>query len=183
MKWGRSNEDAKDLTQGFFTLLFEEGLLARYEPGRGAFRSWIRGCVDKYVLKQDEFARRQKRGGDLRAVSLNGVELETETAEDIFLRQWRRQIFQLALDDLEQWCRSEGLQLRHQLFTRYDLAEDARPRYEDLALEFNIPVTTVTNHLAWARRELRRLVLARLEPVTAGPGETRAESRVLFQKP
>ena len=80
-------------------------------------------------------------------------------------------------------CRRPGLELRHRLFVRYDLAEDARPGYAELALEFNIPVTSVTNHLAWARRELRRLVMARLEPATAGPGEARAEANVLLHQP
>jgi hypothetical protein len=41
-------------------------------------------------------------------------------------------------------------------------------------------VTTVTNQLAYARRELRRLVLENLSEITATDDELRSESRVLL---
>jgi hypothetical protein len=40
----------------------------------------------------------------------------------------------------------------------------------------------VTNYLAWARRELRRLVLLRLSSVTSGDPECQAEQHILFGK-
>lgn len=55
-------------------------------------------------------------------------------------------------------------ELRFRVFARHDLErlrEEDRPSYRALAEEFGLPVTQVTNHLAWARRELRRLVLER----------------------
>ncbi|HEY7924248.1 MAG TPA: hypothetical protein VII62_13770, partial [Vicinamibacteria bacterium] len=54
------------------------------------------------------------------------------------------------------------------------------PDYATLAREFALPVTQVTNHLAWARRELRRLVLERLRELTASEDEYRAEARGLL---
>jgi hypothetical protein len=92
-------------------------------------------------------------------------------------------VFSLALEDLRTRCAVTGKQLQHRIFEQYDLAEDARPSYAELAAEHGIPVTSVTNHLAWARRELRRLVLARLDTVTSGKPESRAELRALFGKP
>jgi hypothetical protein len=41
-------------------------------------------------------------------------------------------------------------------------------------------VTQVTNHLAWARRELRRLVLERLRLLAGSDAEFRAEAEDLF---
>ena len=41
-------------------------------------------------------------------------------------------------------------------------------------------MTQVTNHLAWARRELRRLVLERLPLVSGSDAEFRDEARELF---
>ena len=55
-----------------------------------------------------------------------------------------------------------------------------RPRYQDLAAEFELPVTQVTNHLHWARRELRQIVLETLRAITASEEEFRAEARALF---
>jgi hypothetical protein len=43
-----------------------------------------------------------------------------------------------------------------------------------------VPVTTVTNHLALARRELRRIVLDTLRELTASDAEFRREARQLL---
>ena len=70
------------------------------------------------------------------------------------------------------------------LFERYDLEDhDAseRPRYADLAAEFALPVTQVTNHLHWARRELRKAVLEKLREITASEEEFRSEARALLR--
>jgi hypothetical protein len=58
--------------------------------------------------------------------------------------------------------------------------DGARPGYREIAERFDLPLTQVTNHLAWARRELRRLVLARLAEVTGSDAELREEAEELF---
>jgi hypothetical protein len=76
-------------------------------------------------------------------------------------------MFTLAAEDLRKLCDRTGRGIRYKIFAAYDLAEEPRPGYEQLARAFDVPATTVTNHLAWARRELRRLLEIRL-----GQGET-----------
>jgi DNA-directed RNA polymerase specialized sigma24 family protein len=164
IKWRRSNEEAKDLTQGFFAALLEQDILARFDPAQGRFRNYLRTCLDHFVLKEHAFATRLKRGGGLplaldfesaqRELSANPV----ESVEDLFFRECRRQAFSIAIADLGARCRDSGKQLQYRLFEQYDLAESERPSYAELASEHGIPVTAVTNHLAWCRRELRKLV-------------------------
>ena len=55
-----------------------------------------------------------------------------------------------------------------------------RPAYRTIAEELGLPVTQVTNHLAWARRELRRLVLERLRSLTSSDAEFREEAEELL---
>jgi hypothetical protein len=69
------------------------------------------------------------------------------------------------------------------LFERYDLKEadsDKPITYDQLAREFNVPVTQVTNHLAYARREFRRIVLDKIRAATGSDEEFRAEARQLL---
>jgi hypothetical protein len=69
------------------------------------------------------------------------------------------------------------------LFERYDLqgADDPdRPSYAQLAGDTGLPVTQVTNHLHWARREFRAAVLVTLCEITASEAEFRAEARALL---
>jgi hypothetical protein len=100
----------------------------------------------------------------------------------VFLREWQRQMFALGLDDLREFCQACAKTVQYAIFAQYDLADGDRPGYAELAAQHGIPVTSVTNYLAWARRELRRLVLLRLSSVTSGDPECQAELRVLFGK-
>ncbi|HWN41405.1 MAG TPA: hypothetical protein VNW71_04255, partial [Thermoanaerobaculia bacterium] len=61
-------------------------------------------------------------------------------------------------------------------FERYDLEED-RPTYARLAEELGITAVQVTNDLAAARRDFRRLVLDELRALTGSEAEFRAEAR------
>jgi RNA polymerase sigma factor (sigma-70 family) len=191
IQWRRSNEDAKDLVQGFFTALIEQQILAGFDPSKARFRTYLKGCLDHFVMKQDERASRLKRGGGTTMLcDFEAAERElagTPSAEDVFLREWQRQMFALGLEDLREFCQSRAKSLQYAIFAQYDLAEadparTERPSYAELAAQHGIPVTNVTNHLAWARRELRRLVLLRLSSVTSGDRECQAEMRVLFGK-
>ena len=69
------------------------------------------------------------------------------------------------------------------ILERYDLqgADDPdRPSYAQLASERGLPVSQVTNHLHWARREFRAAVLLTLREITASEAEFRAEARALL---
>jgi len=170
LKWRYPNEEAKDLTQGFFAAMIDSAILAKFDPAQGSFRNYLRTCLDHFVLKQRESAGRIKRGGD--AACIPGLEqAERELAgagpdvEDVFLRQWQRQTMELAVADLKAHAAQSGKQLHYRIFEQYDLADPAegeRPDYAALAAEHGIPITTVTNHLAWARRELKSFASKRI---------------------
>ncbi len=68
------------------------------------------------------------------------------------------EVFAPAIGTLKEECASGGREVRFAIFEAYDLAEETRPSYEEVALRYHVPVTTVTNHMAWAWKELRRLV-------------------------
>jgi hypothetical protein len=103
--------------------------------------------------------------------------------EEYFRREWVRSLFGLAVEALHRRCAEAGKSVPFALFERYDLdGPDAErgPSYAELAREMGIPETQVTNHLAWARREFRRLVLEALEEATGSEEEFRAEARQLL---
>lgn len=189
--WRRSNEDAKDLTQSFFTRLIEKDDLAAYDPSRARLRTFVRVCVDRFVQNADKEARRLKRGGGALA-SLDFEAAEGELArmhpqapgspDELFDREWIRSLFGLAVDDLRAECESGGRTTQFRLFELYDLegGNGARRSYHDLAAELGLKVTDVTNYLAWARRRFRRHALARLRDMTASDEEFRREAKALM---
>lgn len=191
LKWNKSNEDAKDLTQGFFAQALEKGYLQNYDPAKARFRTFLRTCLDGYVANENKAAQRQKRGGGALIASLDfetaegelrQIEIaDTENVEDYFEKEWLRSLFSLAVETLRSECEAQNRRVHFQLFERYDLDEsDAPLTYEQLAREFKLSVSSVTNHLALMRRELRRIVLEKLRELTATEEEFDHEAKAVL---
>jgi RNA polymerase sigma factor (sigma-70 family) len=201
IKWGADRDDAADLTQEFFARAFEKGSLQRFDPARARFRTFLRVCLDGFVANEHKAAGRLKRGGAVSFVPLDFVAAESELAgdtlpslangasvpgadDDAFFRQeWVRTLFADAVTALRDSCASGGKETHFLVFQRYDLDDEAtagRPTYAQLGADLGIPVTQVTNYLAYARRELRRLLLERLRALCATDEEFRLEARDLL---
>ena len=180
LKFRKDNEDAKDLTQGFFTTALERDFFARFDPAKASFRTYLRLAVDRFAAGRHAAEHRLRRGGEVEFVPVCEDSAATESPEQAFEREWQRQLFALALDDLRAHCEASGKLLQFRIFEAYDLAAGGRPSYADLAALHGIAETSVTNHLAWARRMLREFVTDRLRGVTSGPNELRDEMRRLW---
>ena len=187
-KWQADNEDAKDLTQGFFANAFEKNHFANYDATKASFQTFLRTCLDGFVANERKAGRRLKRGGDMDHYQLDFTTAETELAahastdlspEDYFHREWVRWMFTLAVDALRQRCEESGRNIHFQLFERYDLRED-NASYASLGEEFNLDTATVNNYLAAVRRDFRRVVLEKLREITATDDEFRTEARSLL---
>src|SRR5258708_2654355 len=64
-RWNRPAEAAQDLTQGFFAELLERELLDKFDSNKGRLRTYLRVCVDSFVMNEDKSGRRQNRGGSV----------------------------------------------------------------------------------------------------------------------
>jgi RNA polymerase sigma factor (sigma-70 family) len=173
IRWRCSNEDAKDLTQGFFTAAIEKNFFAGYDAQKGTFRTFLRVCLDRFLANACKFAARQKRSGEVAVV-------DVESPEEIFEREWTRSVFEDAVVELRANFESRGRGVAFAVFELYDLAETAAS-YDQLAREFGISSTAVTNYLASARRELRKLVLERVRSVSADDREFRRDARAILK--
>src|SRR5271166_5070923 len=78
IRWSKSNEDAKDLTQEFFSRLIEKNYLRDFDPGKARLRTFLRVCVDHFLANDAKAATRLKRGGDAQHISLDFDAAETE---------------------------------------------------------------------------------------------------------
>ncbi|MEO8275507.1 MAG: sigma-70 family RNA polymerase sigma factor [Thermoanaerobaculia bacterium] len=191
-RWHESPEAAEDLTQSFLARAIERQTFAAFDPRQARFRTFLRLCLDRDLANVREAAARQKRGGGETHLTLDAPAIAShpvlrtaidDDPEELFHREWLRAIFETAMERLRASASLSGREVRFALFERYELGRSStggpgeRPTYDELALEFAIPRTQVTNHLAWARQELRRLVLEELRRHTASPAEFRDEAR------
>jgi RNA polymerase sigma factor (sigma-70 family) len=193
LRWRRPAEDAEDLTQAFFTRALEKEFFAGYDPAKGRFRTFLRTCVDRFVANEEKAARRLKRGGDVVTETCDFATAEAEIAaagaaarerppEELFDAEWVRSLFALAVEALRAQCAAAGKSRHFDVFRRYDLedAGEGKLTYDDLAREFSLTPSLVTNHLAWTRREFRRVLLDTLRQITGSDEEFRLEARLLL---
>jgi len=195
LKFSKSPDEAQDLTQGFFMELFERDLLSRFDAGKSRLRTYIRLCVDSFVLNEIKHAGRQKRGGDavhlaldfpaaegeLNALTIDPASVPSpEQFDEFFEKEWIRSLFSSAVEDLRQFCEIRKKQAAFSLFEIYDLSGDETVSYAQLAGERSLSVIEVTNQLAWARREFRRLAQQRLRSICATGEEFVRECKALF---
>lgn len=195
LRWQREAEDAQDLTQGFFTELLERELLNRFDSGKSRLRTYLRLCVDSFVMNENKAAGRQKRGGLVPHLALDFADAEEEicgatidaaaiaspeSLEEFFHKEWIRSLFAFAIEDLTALCAERKRHQAFQLFEAYHLEGDDRVSYAQLAERYGIAVTDVTNALAWARREFRKIALERLHEVCGSEDEFHREAKELF---
>ncbi|HYF00614.1 MAG TPA: hypothetical protein VEJ18_16960 [Planctomycetota bacterium] len=145
--WRKSNEDAKDLAQAFFLWLSDPAVLAKYDPQRAAFRTFLKSLLRHFAQHHDEAMGRLKRGGGRTAVPLDGLEVPDEQT---FERDWRRALIEDAVEEVR--GRLDGVKIR--VFEAYYLSGD-RPTYEALAARFGLKVHDVQHYLAEVRSEVR----------------------------
>jgi RNA polymerase sigma factor (sigma-70 family) len=192
IKWQASNEDAKDLTQGFFALAIEKNYFANYDSAKASFQTYLRTCLDGFVSNQKKSEQRLKRGGGANHFSLDFSGAEDElsahglatgvSAEDYFNREWVRSLFTLAIDTLRERYIAIDKLTHFKIFEAYDLREDDSPKltYAELAEAFSLTTTHLNNYLASTRRDFKKIVLEKLREVTATEEEFRLEARTLL---
>lgn len=195
VRWNRAPSDAQDLTQGFFAEMLERELLNRFDAGKSRLRTYLRLCVDSFVINEEKAARRQKRGGDVAHIALDFAGAEDELAdstidaaaiaspdslENFFEKEWVRSLFTSAVEDLHATCVDRQREQAFQLFEAYDLEANDKVSYSQLAQQYGIAVTDVTNALAWVRREFRRIALERLRDLCSSDEEFRREAKESF---
>jgi RNA polymerase sigma factor (sigma-70 family) len=192
-KWRLDAERAADLTQDFFARTLESQALARFDPDRARFRTYVRVLVDGFVSNARKAEGRLKRGGGVEALPLEEILPDGQVRsheppvhddhDDAFYREWVRALFEGAVDDLRADATARGRDGQFEVFRRYDLADlhgEAQPTYADLAAALGLTVAMVTNHLAAVRRALRARVLDRLREATGSEAEYEAEAKRLL---
>jgi RNA polymerase sigma factor (sigma-70 family) len=183
-----SNEDAKDLTQEFFTRVVLQGALAeRFTPDKGTFRAYLKTSVRNFLRNEHRDATRLKHGAPL-ALEIGEVDLLTVVPDpqalppdQLFDASWRAVVFGKAVQILQERLETQNKSVLFDVFRRYDLEEDgAQASYESIGRALGIGPDTVKNHLTRAREEFRKAVCDVVCATIADPKDLTGELRELF---
>ena len=186
---GYSREEAQDLTQEFFARLLAHNTVARADPSRGRFRSFLLASLKHFLAHEWEKARAQKRGGRAQIISLEFDTAETHCAQPVapgdtpdraFDRQWALALLDVVLGRLRREYRDAG---REDLFLGLkDTLTGGRAEipYRDLGASLGMSEAAVKVAAHRLRRRYRELLREEIANTVAGPAEVEEELQHLF---
>lgn len=147
---GYANEDAKDLTQGFFhEVVLNRRLIERANPAKGRFRSLLLHALNQYLIDETQKEAAKKRIPPEKLVSL---ELADATAlpaaiadaspEDSYAYGWMAALLDQALSQVEAKCAEQDMKTHWSVFqdrvVRPILNNTAAPSLEQTCARYGI---------------------------------------------
>ncbi len=181
-RWGYASEEAKDLSQGFFSDLLERDFLRGVSPEKGRFRTFLLTVLKRYLINESERKRAQKRGGGKPQLSLDYNRAERdftimptsdETPERSFNRQW-------ALDAMSRALRALASEMEPKTFEAVKPHLAGGPAYEQTAKTLGITVTRLNNLIHRTRKRYRELLRAEVAGSVGSASDADDEVRSLL---
>jgi len=191
---GKNNEEAKDLTQDFFTSWIAKEIFGKADQTRGRFRAFLLSCLDRFLINTHRKEHAKKRSPDEGILSIEklatgeGTPFEPsdrETPVDIFNRTWATDLILLTLNTLEQECMDTEKKTHFMLFQRRIIEPSLRniepPPLAELAQELCLTEKQAANRLLTARRAYQRILREKIRVFALSDDDVSEEVRDLFQ--
>ena len=191
---GYSHEDAKDLTQEFFTGWLVRGSFGQANALRGRFRNFLLASLNNFLVNahRDAQAHRRRPSQGFVAIEnlLDGAENQSggadrNTPEVIFHRAWAVELIQRVLGQLAQHLEQTGKSIHHEIFRRriiepfFDGAEVESMK--TLSQRLGLSEKQVANHLLMVKRAFTRLLQEEVRFYAASEEEIDSELQGLFR--
>jgi RNA polymerase sigma-70 factor (ECF subfamily) len=121
---GYDNEQAKDLTQGFFhEVVLGRGLIQKADQSKGRFRSYLLLALNRYLVNVREEETAQKRIPPDKVVSLDMIDppdlpssVIESAPEEAFNYAWVSALLEQVLDEVQAKCNERDLKLHWRMF-------------------------------------------------------------------
>lgn len=187
---GHTQEEAEDLTQGFFMRVLEKHYLHDFDRERGRFRSFLLGALKHYLANQRDAARTLKRGGGRALLPLDDI-LDAErrysleprtdlTPDRIFERQWALTVLGRVQDQLRGEAVRQGKEAQFERLKGLLVGEDSEVGYRTLASELGTTEGALKVAVHRLRQRFRELLREEIAHTVVDPREIGGELRELF---
>ena len=186
---GHAAEQARDLTQGYFVLLLEHGVLHDFRPAQGRFRSFLLASVRHFLSDARDRERAAKRGGGRTEIPLDeafaeesyGREPHTElTPEEIFERRWAFTVIERTLRRLGEDAERSGKLEQHERLKDF-LTGAGSDSYQKAAADLGTTENAVKVAVHRLRRRYGEMLRKEVEETVVDPGHVDDEIRYLLE--
>ncbi len=186
---GHSPEDSKDLTQEFFWRLLQGNYLARVDPSKGKFRSFLLAAMNHFLANEWDRARTLKRGGKVTFLSLDELQAERRyqcedaagySPEQTYERTWAFALLDEVLGRLREETAASGHLARFEELKAVLMGESPALSYADMALKLGTTEAALKMALQRLRKRYAELLREQIAQTVCGPEEVEDELRHLF---
>jgi RNA polymerase sigma-70 factor (ECF subfamily) len=194
-RWpGKSNEEAKDLTQGFFCdVVMGRHLLRRADRSKGRFRSFLLATLKTYVAEVHRAQTARKRMPAEGLIPLDGIDpasvpepSDTATPEQAFIHAWASELLDDVLAEVQADCQRDGKGKHWEVFCRTVVAPTLTgapaPPMSQLCQELGIESeATASNMNVTAKRRFKAALEGRARRFVGADDDVEQEIRDLMQ--
>ena len=184
--------DAQDLTQGFFSYVFEKDLFANADRELGKLRTFLLTAFRRYASDVRDRERAQKRGGGQEILSLD-VQLGEEnylaepadpvTPERFFERNWAMSVLREAFRDLSQTENAAGRGEQFNVIAQF-ISPDEGPSdsYAAVSAQLGLSEENVRQTVSRLRRRFRDSLRRHIADTLNNPSEQQIDDELMALK-
>jgi RNA polymerase sigma factor (sigma-70 family) len=186
---GHAEEEAKDLTQGFFSSLCSGEAVSRADRERGRFRSFLLTMFKRYVANELRAGKTWKRGGRLAFISWEEFEQSENSMllchsadpEQDYDLIWARAMLESVMQSLKDEYQRSGKEEQFRLLSpRLSGHGDECPRYSDIAKSLQLGESAVKMAMKRMRQRFGDLLRESVAATVSDPCEIDDEIRHLL---
>lgn len=191
---GYGNEDAKDLTQGFFhTVVLGRRLVEHAEQTKGRFRAFLLTALRRYAAsaRRAETAAKRMPDGGLASLDVTDAPevpapASCATPEAAFDYAWASTLLEHVIADVQNECLADGKAAHWFLFSERVLRpvkDGVRPpSLADLCAEYGIAdAALASNMIITVKRRFRACLEGHVRQMVASDADVDAEIRDLIE--
>ena len=186
---GYGEEEAKGLTQRFFTCLLGKKGLETVGSEKGKFRTFLLGALNNFLANERDWSDRKKRTRDHSFISLDDEHAEKRyllepadklTPERVYERRWAQAVVDRVLAQLRNEFAGAGKAVRFELLKVFVLDGPGAPSYAEAATRLNLTEQAIKSAIHRLRERFRLLFRVEIANTVASPDEIDQEIRCLF---
>ncbi len=185
---GYGEHDAEDLVQAFCVHLQEKHALAKADPLRGKFRTFLLSSLQNFLANEHVRAHAQKRGGNQQFVFVDAEDAReryrlepahSSTPEAIFESRWAHALLEQTLSGLRSDFVARGKERLFEGLSSF-LTSDAREQsYQSAADRLGLPLSAIKTSVHRLRQDYRSRLREEIGRTVAEPNEIDEELRHL----
>jgi RNA polymerase sigma-70 factor (ECF subfamily) len=190
---GHGQEEAEDLTQGFFAdVMMGTDLVQDADRSKGRFRSFLLTTLDHYAASYHRKEKAKKRAPAAPILRLGGKEsfdvpepASRLTPEEAFNYVWAAALLGDVIAEVRDGCRRDGKELHWQVFedrVLKPIMDSSRaPSLPDVCARLGLDAPKASNMIVLVKRRFQAVLRARVQPLVRDDSEVDQEIAELMQ--